>query len=103
MENDDDRVNKPFFENGSVNKADSDEKNENDEDSDVFHLKNNVLPRGLVPLEDPFDFNDVVKKPKIEPTWREVEECNIGTEEKPKMIKLSKFLPPEKKKKYIDL
>jgi hypothetical protein len=75
----------------------------NDEESDVFHLKNNILPRGLVPLEDLFDFNDVAKKPKVEASGKEVEECNIGTEEKPKMIKLSKSLPPEKKLKYIEL
>ena len=50
-----------------------------------------------------FDFNGVSKNPKIEPTGKEVEECNIGTEEKPKMIKLSKSLPLEKKHKYIEL
>jgi hypothetical protein len=66
-------------------------------------LKNNILPRGLVPLEDLFDFNDVEKNPKIEFVGREVEECNMGTKEKPKMIKLSKSLPLEKKHKYIDL
>jgi hypothetical protein len=62
-----------------------------------------VLRRGLVSLEDLFDFNDVAKKPKIEASGKEVEECNIGTEEKPKMIKLSKSLPPEQKCKYIEL
>jgi hypothetical protein len=66
-------------------------------------LKNNALPRGLVPLEDLFDFNDVDKKPKIEASGKEVEDCNIGTEENPKMIKLSKSLRPEKKRKYIEL
>jgi hypothetical protein len=50
-----------------------------------------------------FDFNDVSKKPKIEPTGAEVEECNIGTEQEQKMIKLSKSLPPAEKKKYINL
>jgi hypothetical protein len=64
VENDDDNVNKSVFENDSVNKVDLDEMNKNDEDSDVLHLKNNVLPRGLVPLEDLFDFNDVAKNPK---------------------------------------
>ena len=77
--------------------------NKNDEDSDVLHLKNNVLPRGLVSLEDLFDFNVVAKNPKIEASGKEVEECNIGTEEKPKMIKLFKSIPPEKKRKYIEL
>jgi hypothetical protein len=94
IENDDDSVNKSVFENGSLNKVELDEINEKYEDTDVLHLKNNVLPRGLVPLEDLFYFNNVAKKPKIEPTRKEVEECNIGTEEKPKMIKLSKSLPP---------
>jgi hypothetical protein len=73
------------------------------EDSDIFQLKNNVLPRGLVPLEEFFDFNDVAKKTKIEPNGKEDEECTIGIEEKPKMIKLSKTLPPEKKYEYIEL
>jgi hypothetical protein len=47
VESDDDNVNKSVFENDSVNKVDLDEINENDEDSDILHLKNNVLPRGL--------------------------------------------------------
>jgi ribonuclease HI len=103
LENDDEFVNKVVFENGSVNKIDAEEFNENDVDSDILQLKNNVLPRGLVLLEDLFDFNDVAKKPKIEASGKEVEECNIGTEEKPKMIKLFKSLPPEQKLKYIEL
>jgi hypothetical protein len=68
-----------------------------------LQLKNNVFPRGLVPLEELFDFNDVAKKSKIEPSGKEVEECNIGTKEKSKMIKLYKSLSPEKKQKYIEL
>jgi hypothetical protein len=103
VDSDDDSVNKLDLEDDSVNKLDSEEINEKDEDSDILQLKNNILPRGLVPLEELFDFNDVAKKPKIEPTGKEVEECNIGTDEKPKMIKLSKSLPPEKKQKYIEL
>jgi hypothetical protein len=103
LEQDEEVVNKSVFENGSVNTTDAEEINENDVDSDILQLKNNVLPRGLVPLEDLFDFNDVAKKPKIEASGKEVEDCNIGTEENPKMIKMSKSLPPEKKRKYIEL
>ena len=66
-------------------------------------MKDNIFPRGLVPLEELFDFDDVAKKPKIEPTGKEVEGCNIGTEKEPKMIKLSKSLPPAQKQKYIEL
>ena len=62
-----------------------------------------MLPRGLVMLEDLFNFNDVAKKMKIETNSKEVEDCNIGIEENPKMIKLSKSLPPERKRKYIEL
>ena len=32
-----------------------------------------------------------------------MEECNIGSEKKPKMIKLSKTLPARIKLKYIEL
>jgi hypothetical protein len=64
VESDDDNVNKSVFESDSVNKVDSDEINENEVNSDILHLKNNVLPRGLVLLEDLFDFNDVAKKAK---------------------------------------
>jgi hypothetical protein len=50
-----------------------------------------------------FDANDVPKKPKMQPINTAIEEHNIGTAEKPKMIKLSKNLPPDQKPKYIDL
>jgi hypothetical protein len=86
-----------------VNKIDSGELGEDELESYVFHLKGNVLPRGLVPLEDLFYFNDVAKKPKIEASGKEVEDINIGTEEKPRIVKPSKSLPPEKKLKYIKL
>ncbi len=56
-----------------------------------------------MPLEDIFDFNAVAKKPKIEPIGSEVEDYNIGTKESPKIMKLSKFLPPKEKQKYIEL
>lgn len=36
------------------------------EDFETLQLKDNILPRVLVPLEELFDFNDVAKKPKIE-------------------------------------
>ena len=64
---------------------------------------NQIFPKGLVPLEELFDFNDVAKKPKLEPVETEVEECNIGSEPEPKMIKLSKTLPAHIKLKYIEL
>ena len=61
---------------------------------EVLQCKDNSLPRGLAPLEELFDFNDVARKQKMETTGTVVEECNIGSIEEPKMIKLSKTLPP---------
>ena len=70
---------------------------------ETLHSKDESLPSGLAPLEELFDFNDVAKKPKLEPIETEVEECNVCSELKPKMIKLSKTLPAHIKLKYIEL
>jgi ribonuclease HI len=103
LENETENVNRPDFELDNVNSVDSGELGDDEMEANVLHLKRNVLPRGLVPLEDLFDFNDVAKKLKIEANGQEVEDCNIGTEEKPRIVKLSKSLPPEQKLKYIEL
>lgn len=58
---------------------------------DIIQLKNNSFPRGLVPLEDIFDSNDVAKSPRVTPRDDEVEECNIGTEADLKVINISKI------------
>ena len=70
---------------------------------DIIQLKNNTLPKWLVPLEDIFDNNDVVKSPMVAPRDDEVQECNIGTEKYPRVINLSKNLTKESKEKYIKL
>ena len=57
----------------------------------------------MTPLEDIFDSNDIPRKPKIQPLNAAIEDCNIGTKENPKMIKLSKSLLADQKSKYIDL
>jgi len=61
---------------------------------DIIRLKNNIILKGLVPLEKMFDKNDVAKNPKITTREEEMEYYNIGTEENPKMIKLLKTLSP---------
>jgi len=65
FENGDENVKISDFENDSVNNVDLGELGDDEMETDIFHLKSNVLPRGLVPLEDLFDFNDVANKPKI--------------------------------------
>ena len=72
------------------------------QDTKVINLKDNFLPKGLTPLEDLFDSNDVPRKPKMEPLKSDME-CNIGIDENPKLIKLSKSLPPTEREKYIEL
>jgi hypothetical protein len=55
-------------------------------------LKNNHIPRGLVPLERLFDNNDVYKEVSVKNQEEEIIDCNIGTTENPKIIKLSKAI-----------
>ena len=75
-------------------------KNTEKEEIEVLQSKNKNIPRGLAPLEDLFDFYDVAKKPTIEHSDSDVEECNIGTEDKPKMIKLANSRRADMKKEY---
>jgi len=72
-------------------------------ESEIINLKDKHLPKGLTPLEDLFDFNDIPKKPQMEPLKADIEDYNIVTKENPKMLKLSKSLPPDKKLKYVEL
>ena len=60
---------------------------------DIIQLKNNFIPRGLIPLEKLFDQNDVAKNPKVKLVEDDVEDRNIGTKENPKIIKVSNKLP----------
>ena len=67
-------------------------KNAEKEEIQVLQSKDKNIPRGLAPLEDLFYFNDVAKKTTIENSDFDVEECNIGNKDKPKIIKLAKYL-----------
>ena len=57
----------------------------------------------MVSLEEIFDNNDVARNPKVSPSDAKVEECNIGTEQEPKIINISKILTSEKKERYIKI
>ena len=91
-----------IFSDETGNTTEKCEKADNEE-IEVLQAKDKNIPRGLAPLEDLFYFDDVAKKPTIEHADSDIEECNIGTEDKPKMIKLAKSVPTDMKKKYIDL
>jgi len=46
----------------------------------IVQLKNNIIPKGLVPLEKLFDENDVARNPKINVNDEDVKDCNIETQ-----------------------
>jgi hypothetical protein len=69
----------------------------------VLQLKNNLILKGLVPLEKLFEKNDVPTKPMVLTKDEGIHDCNVGTIQEPKLIKLFKDLTPEVKKKYIEL
>jgi hypothetical protein len=66
-------------------------------------LKSNQIPKGLIPLERLFDQNNMPLKSTLQPQLEEVEDCDVGTTREPRIVKLSKYLPPEIKRKYKDL
>jgi hypothetical protein len=66
-------------------------------------LKNNQIPKGLILLEILFDRDDIPLKSTLQPQPKEVEDCNVGTKETPKLVKISKYLPPKIKRKYVEL
>jgi hypothetical protein len=62
---------------------------------DIVQLKNNIILKGLVSMENIFNENDVARNPKIIANDEDFEDCNIETQENPKIIKLSKMLSLE--------
>jgi len=96
--------NKGKFKETSIDEVNDDGKDEvRINQMDVLQLKDNIIPKGLIPLEELFDQDDVAHKPTLQQTKKGVEEVNIGTYANPKMVKLSKALPQRMKSKYISL
>jgi hypothetical protein len=69
----------------------------------IIQLPSNHIPKGLVPLERLFDGNDVVVKGEVSNRDVDSAECNIGTHEEPKFVKLSSSLTIEQRAKYTKL
>jgi hypothetical protein len=72
-------------------------------DHHIVQFPNNHIPKGLVPLEILFDKNDVEAKGKISNDDAGAAECNIGTEKKPKFVKLPSSLTIKKRAEYVEL
>ena len=69
----------------------------------IIELKSNFIPKGLLPLERIFSKDDTPLKPVVQSSEENVVDCNIGTAEHPRMVKISKALTPEQRNKYIKL
>ena len=54
-------------------------------------------------MEKLFENNDVAKNPGVKPSHEDVEDINVGTEEDPRIVKLSTKLSLEAKQKYVKL
>jgi hypothetical protein len=70
---------------------------------DIVDLKTNHIPREMVPLERLFDSNDVYKGDAMKNQEEEITDCNIGTTENPKIIKLSKEITLEQRGRYVNI
>jgi hypothetical protein len=66
-------------------------------------LPSNHIPKGLVPLDNFFEKNDVSLKVKGSSENVDVTECKLGTEEDPKYVKVSSSLSKEKRVEYVKL
>ena len=66
-------------------------------------MKNNSFPKGLVPLEELFDHNDVEKTPGVVLLEIEVKYFNIETSKDPKLVKISKNLSVKARGEYLVL
>ena len=58
-------------------------------DQNIVQFPSNYIPRGLVPLEELFDHNDVPFKPAKKEKDPAIQEKNIGIQSHPKPINLS--------------
>ena len=54
-------------------------------------------------MERLFDVNDVTVKPTKKEHEEDIEYCNIGTKQRPKLVKLAKGIPEEYEQRYLDL
>lgn len=70
---------------------------------EIFQLRDNIIPNGLIPLEEFFDLDDVARMPGLMPTDKGVEDINLRTADKPKFVKFSMTLSHEVKSKYVRL
>jgi ribonuclease HI len=69
----------------------------------IIQLSSNHIPKCMIPLEILFDGNDVAVKGRVIGDDVDTTECNVGTSEEPKIVKLLKSLTEEQRIGYTDL
>jgi hypothetical protein len=69
----------------------------------IIQLPSNHISRGLVPLERLFDGNNVAVKGRVSDEDADTAECNIGSQEEPRFVKLSSSLTREQRVEYMKL
>ena len=69
----------------------------------INELKGNFIPKGFVSLERIFSKDDTPLKLAMQYSKENVVECNIGTQEHPRMVNISKSLSTEQRNRYIKL
>lgn len=82
---------------------DTDEQEIEVNQTDALQLKDNIILRGIIPLEELFNQDDVARRLSLVPTDKGVEDVNLRTADKPKLVKLSKALYVEVKLQYAKL
>ena len=58
-------------------------------DQNIVQLPSNYIPRGMVPLEELFDHNDIPFKPSKKEQDPAIQEKNIGSKSHPELINIS--------------
>ena len=72
-------------------------------EQNIVQLPSNYIPRGLVPLEELFDHNDIPLKPAKKELDPAIQEQNIGSQSRPKLINISTGLNVDQKSKFCSL
>jgi hypothetical protein len=73
------------------------------ENIEIIDVADGPLPKGIVPLENLFDRNDMYKGKPSNKISDEIVEYNIGTEESPKLIKFGKGTMIDEREKLTTL
>jgi hypothetical protein len=70
---------------------------------EIIDVADGPRPKGIIPLENIIDENDMYKGITLKKISDEIVEFNIGTKDSPKLIKFGKVMTTKKREKLIAL